>query len=215
MKATSKLFLNRLIEKYPSLSACEASIFYACEILIDCYKRNGKALICGNGGSAADAGHIVGELMKGFLLKREIPNADISAIRAAYPNDAELLSKRLQGSLPAIALTEHAALNTAYANDVDAEMIFAQQVYGYGAEGDVLVAITTSGNARNVINAAKVARSFGLKVIGLTGESGGLLNACCDACVRVPSSSTPEIQELHLPVYHALCAAVEEEFFGG
>ncbi|MCL2709167.1 MAG: SIS domain-containing protein [Defluviitaleaceae bacterium] len=215
MKRSSAAHIKRLIERHPALAACEAEINAACETLINCYKNNGKLLICGNGGSAADCGHIVGELMKGFLLKRELGRREADAIKKRHPAEAKHLIDNLQGALPAINLTECAALLTAYSNDVASEFAFAQQVLGLGAKGDVLLAISTSGNSKNVINASFVAQAFGLSVIGLTGEPGGALPARCDVAVRVPASNTPDIQELHLPVYHAICAAVEEEFFGG
>jgi len=162
-------------------------------------------LACGNGGSAADADHIVGELMKGFFLKREIPEEEKEAIgeMGAY----------LQGALPAIALTGHSALSTAFLNDVHPEMVFAQQVYGYGKPGDVLIALTTSGNSVNVLHAADVARAKGMKVIGMTGRDGGKLKSKCDCCIIVPANVTADIQEYHLPIYHTLCAMLEDHFF--
>jgi D-sedoheptulose 7-phosphate isomerase len=189
----------------------------AYEAVVRCYKNGGKALICGNGGSAADSGHIAAELMKGFMLKRPIPEAEKRKLSELFPgeNGGEYLADKLQRALPAISLCEHAALITAITNDVAADMIFAQQVYGYGARGDVLIAISTSGSAKNVINAVKTAKFKEMTSIGLTGESGGKLYGLCDITIRVPAVSTPEVQELHLPVYHAICMAVENKFFGG
>ena len=186
--------LNKLIERYPALCVCRGDIANAFNIIREAYRGGGKLLCCGNGGSASDCGHIVGELMKGFLLKRE--------------------AGALQRALPAIDLTQHNALSTAFANDVDASKVFAQQVYGYGSPGDTLLCISTSGDAVNVVEAAKTARDKNMPVVSLTGAGGGALAKLTDAAIRVPAHDTPEVQELHLPVYHCLCAMLEEEFFG-
>lgn len=171
--------------------------------MIETYKKGGKILVCGNGGSASDADHIVGELMKGFLKKREVTDGKI-------PQE---LREKLQGALPAISLCAHTALITATANDNDADMIFAQQVYGYAKENDLLIAISTSGNSKNVVNAAGVAKALGVKVIALTGEKGGELKSLANVTICAPSNETYKIQEYHLPIYHYLCARVENEFF--
>ena len=170
--------------------------------------------MCGNGGSASDALHIVGELMKSFVLPRRLDEAACQAIKAVSGEDGDLLCQNLQGALPAIALVNETSLTTAYSNDVAPDMIFAQQVFGYGNAGDVLLGISTSGNSRNVVLAAKVARAKGVGVISLTGETGGALRALSDVTVAVPERETYRVQELHLPVYHALCLILEEEFFG-
>ena len=204
--------LQLLVKRYPRLIACDAEVREAYRIMEECFRKGGKLLLCGNGGSAADSEHIAGELMKGFLLPRHIspiqPDSDIST------EEAEAFNAALQQALPAIALTGHTSLTTAYANDVQPVMGFAQQVFGYGRPGDVLLAISTSGNSENVIRAAQIAKRRGLKVVGLTGQSGGRLKKLSHTCICVPEHETAFIQELHLPVYHALCAALEAAFFG-
>jgi D-sedoheptulose 7-phosphate isomerase len=151
--------------------------------------------------------------MKGFFLKRPIETAFKKKLQLYFPDDSEYLSQHLQGALPAISLVSHSALITAFANDVSADMVFAQQVFGYGNEGDVVIGLSTSGNSANVIHALKVARAKGLKTIGFTGEGGGLMTPLCDALISVPYKNTPEIQEHHIPIYHALCIMLEKEFF--
>lgn len=183
----------------------------AVSLLVDCFAKGGKLLVCGNGGSAADAGHITGELMKGFRLMRPLSPAEKEKL-AALP-DGQFLADKLQGALPCISLAEHAALSTAFSNDVEPSLVFAQQVWGYGREGDTLLGISTSGNAKNVCNAVVAARARGMRVIGLTGRGGGRLGELCDTIIRVPADETYRVQEYHLPVYHALCAMLEEAFF--
>ena len=197
----------------PKLRSCEKQIENAVQILCGCFKSGGKVLTCGNGGSAADSGHIVGELMKGFLKKRPIaPKLAAVLQRTAGKNGMEL-AKKLQCGLPAIDLTAQAAIASAAANDLGAELVYAQQVLGYGRPEDVLIAISTSGNAQNVINAAAVAKALEMKVISLTGRTGGKLAAFADAAICVEQDGTPRIQELPLPIYHYLCEKVEQEFF--
>lgn len=214
MRRSAKEVLKKLMERYPALTACEKDIEYATQMIIDCYRNGGKVLVCGNGGSASDALHIVGELMKSFVLPREIKEETQQAIRASFDADAEYLCKNLQGALPAIALVGETALQTAYANDVAPDLAFAQQVLGYGRAGDLLIGISTSGNSTNVIYAAEVARAVGMKTVSLTGQGGGKLSLVSDCTVAVPEKETYCIQEYHLPIYHALCMAVEIEFFG-
>ena len=214
MKETSRSILDRLGEQYPALSSCMDDICEMAERICQCYRRGGKLLICGNGGSASDALHIVGELMKSFVLPREIDRQLEQTLMMGNDEDASYICENLQGALPAIALVSEAALTTAYSNDVAPDMMFAQQVLGYGVAGDVLLGISTSGNSRNVILAAKVARAKGLQTLSLTGMGGGKLKAVSDVTVAVPERETYRVQELHLPVYHALCLAIEEEFFG-
>lgn len=205
--------LNELIKRYPCLESSKSDIEKALETLIDCYKKGGKVLLCGNGGSCADCEHIVGELMKGFLKKRPLSDTQKAEMKAKTDLvDDELLCK-LQGGLPTISLPSFSALNTAFCNDVDPQLIYAQTLFGLGKEGDVLVAMSTSGNAKNVFEALRVAKALGIKVIGLTGATGGLLKQHSDICITVPENETFKIQELHLPVYHYICAAVEEYFF--
>ena len=205
----ARCILESLIKKYPVLQASKDEIWDAYEVLLECYKNGGKVLICGNGGSAADCDHIVGELMKGFMKKRPIDASLAKAIDA----DGEAFSDKLQGGLPAINLTAHAALVAAVGNDLGGDVVYAQQVMGYGRAGDVLLGISTSGNADNVSKAVRVAKAMGMKTIGLTGIGGGKLYSLCDVTIRVSADSTPDIQELHLPVYHALCSMIESEFF--
>jgi D-sedoheptulose 7-phosphate isomerase len=206
-------FLAKLIDTYPDLEICLPAIERAAELLLNCYRQGGKLLVCGNGGSAADSEHIVGELMKGYLRRRPLPPAARQQLLDAFPESGNYLADHLQGALPAISLASQTALLTAYANDVAADMIFAQQVYGYGAPGDVLLGISTSGNSRNVVQAVQVARAFGLRTLGFTGQSGGLLRSICEVMVCVPREEVAAVQELQLPIYHALCALVEAEFF--
>lgn len=207
-------YIEELIQRYPMLTGCREDIQKAFALLEDTYCRGGMVLTCGNGGSGADSEHIVGELMKEFAIRRPLPQKEQEALKAISPEHGEMLGKNLQGALPAIALTGSIALSTAFANDAVPELVFAQQVYGYGTPESSLIGISTSGNSKNVIYALETARLKGMHTIGLTGISGGKMKALCDVCIRVPSDSTPDIQELHLPVYHALCKMLEEAFFG-
>lgn len=205
--------IEQLISTYPELDVCAPHIQAAFEALRACFRGGGKVLTCGNGGSAADAEHIVGELMKGYLLKRPIPveiRAKLVSTSSQYGN---YLAEHLQGGLPAISLVSQTSLLSAIANDTAADMGYAQQVYAYGKEGDALIGISTSGNARNVIHALEVARALGMRTIGLTGPNGGALKPLCNVCICVPAENTPAIQERHLPIFHVLCAMLEEEFF--
>jgi D-sedoheptulose 7-phosphate isomerase len=213
VKENIESILHNLLQQYPPLEVCRESMVKAFELIRQCYTEQGKLLICGNGGSAADAEHIAGELMKGFLLKRNLPERERAELAKAFPQEWQYLYDNLQGALPAIPLVSHTALMTAYINDVKPEMVFAQQVYGYGQAGDVLIGISTSGNSSNVVNAIKVATAFGIKTIGLTGFAGGLMQDLCQVSIQVPATETFKVQEYHLPVYHALCAMIEAEFF--
>lgn len=206
-------YLDELTERYPGLGAIRIELEEAYEVLRECYASGGKLLAAGNGGSCADAEHIVGELMKGFVKRRELSKEMKEALRTSDPELGEVLSGCLQQALPAIALTGHPGLSTAFANDVNADMTYAQQVMGYGKAGDVFLGITTSGNSINVLYAAAAARARGMKVIGLTGRDGGKLRERSDVCLIVPEQETFKIQELHLPVYHALCLMLEDHFF--
>ena len=178
-----------------------------------CYENGGKLLIAGNGGSAADSDHIVGELMKGFVKRRPVSAEFAEALKQADPERGEELAKKLQGGLPAIALTNHTALSSAFANDVDGMLSYAQQVNGYGKAGDVFLGISTSGNSENVMYAAVTAKAKGLKVVGLTGKTGGKLAKLADVAIIVPEQETYKIQELHLPIYHVLCLMLEDKFY--
>ncbi|HJA94180.1 MAG TPA: SIS domain-containing protein [Candidatus Eisenbergiella merdipullorum] len=211
---SAKKELDRLVERYPVLQGCREEIWKAFEILRKTYENKGLLLVCGNGGSGADSEHIVGELMKEFAVKRPLPEAEKEKFMKISSEYGKLLGEKLQGSLPAIPLTGNIALSTAYANDAVPELVFAQQVYGYGNPESALLGISTSGNSKNVIYAVETARVKGMAAIGLTGEGGGRLKELCDVCICVPASFTPDVQELHLPVYHALCRMIEEEFFG-
>ena len=206
-------YLQQLIKRYPSLEAVTPNINAAFNIIAESFTKSGKLLIAGNGGSASDAEHIVGELMKSFIKKRTLPDSFIADIEKVDPEMAGYLIPRLQPGLPAIALSNHASLNTACINDIDGNITFAQQVYGYGKEGDVFLGISTSGNSKNILYAAAVAQAKKLKVIALTGADGGKIKTYADVCICVPETETYKIQELHLPVYHLLCMMLEDHFF--
>ena len=205
--------LERLMKRYPQLVGCREAITETYQVLEESFRNGGKLLICGNGGSAADSDHIVGELMKGFVKRRPVSNEFAAALQEADEKRGEELASCLQGGLPAIALTGHAGLATAFLNDVNGEMIYAQQLYGYGNKGDVFMGISTSGNAENVMYAVAVAKASGIKTIGLTGKNGGKMAGACDCSIVVPSDETFKIQELHLPIYHTLCLMLEEHFY--
>lgn len=207
------MILEELIERYPILTVCKSDIYKAFEVIRDSYKNRGKLLIAGNGGSAADSEHIVGELMKGFVKPRKLDKDMQDMLIAVDETMGENLAQKLQGALPAIALVDHVALSTAYLNDMDPLLGFAQQLYGYGNEEDVFLGISTSGNSQNILYACIVARAKGLKVVGLTGKDGGRMKDICDVAIVVPEGETFKIQELHLPVYHCLCLMLEEEFY--
>lgn len=192
-----------LYERYPSLEGCKEDIEKALAMMIDTYRNGGKILICGNGGSAADSEHIVGELLKGFLSKRPVTDERIP----------EELRKGLQGSLPAISLPSQSAILSAFINDVEPEMMYAQLVYGYVKEHDMLIGLSSSGNSKNVVNAIKVAKAMGIKVLSLTGQKESKMSELSDVTIRVSETETYKVQELHLPVYHYLCAEVEKEMF--
>ena len=213
MKQTTVSKVKDLIMRYPSLEIIEENIIHSIQLIIDLYKNDGKLLICGNGGSAADSLHIVGELMKDFVLPRPLPQ-DIKDAISISSEHAEYINSNLQVALPAIALVGSTSLESAYANDRAPDLAFAQQVCGLGKKGDILLGISTSGNSKNVIYAMEVAKAKGLKTIALTGESGGKMRDICDVLINAPEKETYKIQELHLPIYHTLCLAVENEFFG-
>ena len=205
--------LNEMISRYPALESCKKDIESACSAVIECYSNHGLLLLCGNGGSCADADHIVGELMKSFEKRRPVDKdlehglVSVSNTRGAY------IAQQLEHALPAISLNAHHALISAISNDIDSSLVFAQQIAGYGREGDLLIAISTSGNSQNIVDAVITAKAKGLTVIGLTGQSGGEMKQYCDIAICVPSVNTPEVQEFHLPIYHTICKAVENRFF--
>lgn len=206
--------IDILVERYPQLTVCKGDIIRAYEILESAYSNGNKLLVCGNGGSASDSEHIVGELMKEFKLKRKIYVSQADALKQIDSEMGTVLAENLQGALPAICLTGHSSLTTAFMNDANADLVFAQQVNGYGKEGDVFLGISTSGNSKNVCYAAITAKSKNLKTIALTGQKESKLSALCDCCIRVPETETYKIQEMHLPIYHCLCLMLEENFFG-
>ena len=203
---------TELFERYPCLCACEKDIDAARELICETYRRGGTVYVCGNGGSCSDSDHIVGELMKGFLLRRELQAADTAKFAEMFEDGAEFAAN-LQGALPAVSLTAQTAILSAFANDVEPDMVYAQLVYGYARENDLVIGLSTSGNSKNVVNAVKAAKFRGAKTLSMTGMKESKLSAMSDVTVRVPETETFKIQELHLPVYHYLCAAVEEEFF--
>lgn len=205
--------LEDLVNKYPELRVCLHDIVSSYELIKKAYEKGHKVLICGNGGSAADSEHIVGELMKGFQVDRPLPLPLKQKILQLYPDIGEYMVQNLQAALPAISLTSQTALITAIMNDLSPEMVYAQQVVGYGQSGDVIIGISTSGNSLNVINAFKVARALGVRTIALTGESGGKLKSVSDISICVPFRGVVEIQERHLPIIHTLCLMLERYFF--
>ena len=217
MKNSTVEKISELIARYPALEICRADLISAVEKICKSFRAGNKLLVCGNGGSAADSLHIVGELMKGFNLPRKLDDFNKNFIERAekiFPDDINYFKKNLQCALPAISLVGETALITAISNDNAADLIFAQQVLGLGKRGDILFAISTSGNSANVLYAAKVAKVLELEIISLTGRGGGKLKNISDVTICAPADETFKIQELHLPIYHAVCIAVENEFFG-
>ena len=214
MKTEIYKHIEVLVNRYPVLNSVKDEIVEAYFLLVESYNNEGKLLIAGNGGSAADAEHIVGELMKGFKLPRKLNENFTDKLISENEELGTVLAESLQGALPAIALDGYPALSTAYMNDCEALLCFAQQVNGYGKAGDVFLGISTSGNSKNILYAATTAHAKGMKVIGLTGAKDSKLMQMSDVCIKVPQTETYMIQELHLPVYHCLCLMLEDEFFG-
>ncbi|WP_026762849.1 D-sedoheptulose-7-phosphate isomerase [Selenomonas artemidis] len=220
VKPSTYAVVDTLIARYPALEGCGTDIRAAITALCECYRAGGKLIVCGNGGSASDAEHIVGELMKGFLLPRHLDEAMLDKLHAVCdakdPRAVDYFMQNLQGALPAISLPSQLAISTAFSNDQAPDLTFAQQVLGLGKEGDILLGITTSGNSKNVIYAFEIAKALGLTTVALTGTHGGRVAAddLADIVIKAPASETYVIQEYHLPIYHALCIAAEEEFFG-
>jgi len=207
-------YITELVNRYPKLDNIKEKINDAYLVICNAYKNGNKLLIAGNGGSASDSDHIVGELMKSFEYKHPI-NQNLSLELARVGGtDGVILSNNLETPLPAIALTNHIGLSTAYSNDVDGKCVFAQQLFGYGKTGDVFLAITTSGNSKNVVLAAILAKTLGIKVIALTGNRHGEIEKYADVVIDVPESETFKIQELHLPIYHCICRMLENHYFG-
>jgi D-sedoheptulose 7-phosphate isomerase len=206
--------IEELRARLPALSHLSTELHRALRLLEDCVRAGHKILLCGNGGSAADADHIAGELMKSFAYRRPLAPELQARLLSEFPSAAPGLIGALETPIPAIALAGQVAVQTAFSNDVDYRYAFAQQVLGLGAPGDLLVAISTSGNSPNIVNACCIARVRGMSVIGLTGASGGRLRELCDVALCAPATETHLVQELHLPIYHALCLALEERLFG-
>ena len=205
--------MEEIYKRYPKLLECSGDMEAAYSLMEKTYKRGGKVLLCGNGGSAADCEHITGELMKGFLLRRQVGDELAEKLSVLGYDDAGYICENLQGALPAIPLTSQSALISAYANDVAPELVYAQLVYGYARSGDLLICISTSGNSKNAVYAAKVATALGVDTLALTGKEKSSLSEICTVTVRVPESETFKVQELHLPVYHWLCMKIEAAFF--
>lgn len=214
MKTSTALHLSGLIERIPELVTARDTIETALKLLLDCHRSGGKIMVCGNGGSAADGEHIVGELMKSFALPRPLPADDIEKLKASGIPDWEQIAANLQQGIPAISLNGSISLTTAIINDTDPYMTFAQQVYVYGKPGDVLIGLSTSGSARNVLNAMKTARVFGVFTVGFTGDCQSPMDDLCDVVIKAPATETYIAQEYHLPIYHALCLMLENEVFG-
>ncbi|MDD3952290.1 MAG: SIS domain-containing protein [Lentisphaeria bacterium] len=211
--AENMKYLELLLARYPKLNSCQEEIRSAFELLADCYDRGGCVFTCGNGGSAADAEHMVGELLKGFLLKRPLSDEDRAELHRLGQDDGTFLADHLQYGLRAVCLMSQVAVASATANDQGGDLGAAQQLFALGQPGDVLIAFSTSGNARNVAYATLVAKQRGLKVIGMSGQSGGRLNSLADTCIHAPETETYLIQELHLPIYHCLCMMIEARYF--
>ena len=205
--------IDQVCERYPALSDLRSRISDAAEMIIGCYNKGGKLLICGNGGSSADADHLVAELMKSFESVRPLEESfknrlyEISGVRGKY------LAAKLEHSLPAISLSSNTALTTAVSNDIDPSLVFAQQIIGYGNENDLLIGISTSGNSQNIVDACITARALNINVIGITGKTGGKMKQYCDVLVNVPETRTAMVQELHLPVLHTICRMIENHFY--
>lgn len=212
MKQSTFDILNELIQRYPQLLKQKDNILKAYEILETTHSQNKKILVCGNGGSASDSEHIIGELMKRFKKPRAIKESVYNELEN-YGVEGKKLQEKLEGSIRAISLTSHIALSTAFSNDSDSSIVFAQQLYGLADENDALISLSTSGNSENCVLASIVAKAMNVKTIGITGQNKNRLSDICDVTIQVPETETYKIQELHLPIYHALCAMLEEEFF--
>lgn len=213
VKESTLQCVDYLIERYPDLKPCREDMKNAVIALCEMYRKGGKLLVCGNGGSASDSEHIVGELMKGFVKKRPIDDNMYAKMKELCPDEADYLKNNLQGALPAVSLMNAVALNSAFANDQAPDLAMAQQVLGLGNPEDILIGISTSGNSANVVYAVQMAKVKGMKTIGLLGGKECKLKPLVDIAISAPSPVTYKIQEYHLPIYHMLCIAVENEFF--
>ena len=212
MKESTNRIFEELFARYPQLECCREDILCVYQLLEQTYRNGGRLYTCGNGGSCSDCEHIVGELMKSFKFKRHVA-ADTQAALRALGEDGVAMADTLEGALPAVSLCGHPALSTAFLNDTEPTMTFAQQLLGLGRKGDILLSVSTSGNSKNCVYAATMAKALGITSIALTGSKESRLSALCDRTVRVPETETFKIQELHLPIYHALCAMLEDHFF--
>jgi D-sedoheptulose 7-phosphate isomerase len=209
----NKAILDELVRRYPQLESVAARVDEVADVIVNCYSSAGKLLVCGNGGSSSDSDHMVGELMKSFEMRRPVNEKVAKKLLELSFERGSYLAGKLEGGFPAISLSSQTSLVTAISNDTDASMIFAQQVFGYGTKKDILVAISTSGNSQNIIDACITAKALNMKVIGLTGMTGGRMRQFCDILINVPETRTAYIQELHLPVIHALCSLIEIHFY--
>jgi len=207
------IYIEEMIRRHPLLLPVKNEIERSAAVIIECFQKGGKLLACGNGGSSADSDHIVGEFMKGFEQMRPVAESLKKKLIALSADRGKYLSEKLQQGLPAISLTAHNALITAISNDTDSNLVFAQQIVGYGNPGDVLIAISSSGNSQNILDAVITARSKDMTIIGLTGKTGGKMKDLCDILINVPEIHTALVQELHLPVYHTICRVVEQSLF--
>lgn len=214
MNSTTWCIIEKLDERFPELIIQTKGIMNTIESLVNCFNSGNKILVCGNGGSASDAQHIVGELMKNFKIKRELTRSLKERIKDIFETTSNYVFENIQFGLPTMSLMNETALVSALCNDSKSDLVYASQVLSLGRENDILLAISTSGNSENIINVCKMAKVRNMKVIGLTGNDGGKLNGCCDILIKAPSSETFIIQEYHLAIYHAICAAVENEIFG-
>jgi D-sedoheptulose 7-phosphate isomerase len=206
-------FIDEIVTDYPQLNTCTQEIKESYLLIEECFKSGNKLFTCGNGGSASDSEHIAGELLKGFFLKRPLIAEERDMFVNLFGDEGSMIADNLQRGLPVISLVGHPSLSTAFANDVNPDFTFAQHLFGLGKSGDTLLAITTSGNSRNVIWAVKVAKMMGIKVVGLTGPTGGKLAELADICIKAPGRNVARVQEMHLPIYHTLCAWLEDSFF--
>jgi len=214
MKKHSLGIIEKFFSKNPNLDHFKLTMIHAVDLLTKNFYKGGKILVCGNGGSAADSEHIVGELMKGFVLNRNIKNETLNKIKVFFPSEVDNFMNNLQIGIPAISLVSQTGLITAFNNDKNSDYVYAQQVFSYGKPNDTLFCLSTSGNSNNVLNAAKISKVLGIPVVGFTGSNGGKLKELSDYLFNVPSMVTSEIQEFHLPIYHTICLALEEELFG-
>ena len=206
--------MKELFQRYPALVSCEESLNAALSAMEKTYRNGGTILLCGNGGSCADCDHIVGELMKGFLSLRPVDDATKRALTERCTEDGAKMAERLQRGIPAISLAAHAGVMTAFSNDVDPDLVYAQLVYAFARPHDLVMGISTSGNSKNVVAALKMAAAMGLSTVGLTGGKDCAMDSICDVTVKAPETETFKVQEYHLPIYHYLCAALEETLFG-